>query len=185
MEFINFRFSDRKSQSQQKLAKKIIHFAIQCHSKNPTYFTNLKSFNIRKNILPQHSQKNVSGRGQEKTFLDPQDLHCRRSVYSCKSPLENFFSRDVRSFYLVGRLKNFSDKLQFKGKIGAKFLLRSHFLSMYNNMRLKQQINHGVIQKVSHLHNGIFHSASLFFTLCQFYSITSPVLLTNSKKLWN
>ena len=39
-----FRFSNRKSKIQQKPAKKITHF------------TNLKSLNIEKNILPQHGQ---------------------------------------------------------------------------------------------------------------------------------
>ena len=40
--FFNFRFSCRKSQSQQKLAKKITHFTIQFHStilRTSTHFT--------------------------------------------------------------------------------------------------------------------------------------------------
>ena len=40
--FLNFRFSSRKSQSQQKLAKKITHFTIQFHStilRTSTHFT--------------------------------------------------------------------------------------------------------------------------------------------------
>ena len=45
--------------------------------------------------------------GSEKTFLDAQELHLealgkQMSVNSCKSPLENFCSRDAGSFYLVG-----------------------------------------------------------------------------------
>ena len=55
--FFNFRFSCRKSQSQQKLAKKIKHFTIQCHGKNLTHVTNLNSLDIENNMLPQHSQK--------------------------------------------------------------------------------------------------------------------------------
>ena len=47
-------------------------------------------------------------------------------------------------------------------------------------MTIKQQINHGDIKKVCHLHNDIFHSIHLV-TLCQFYPITSPVLLKVSK----
>ena len=39
--FLNFRFSGRKSQSQQKLAEKVTCFTIQFHSKNLTCFTNL------------------------------------------------------------------------------------------------------------------------------------------------
>ena len=41
--FFNFRFSSRKSKSQQKLAKKIIHFTIQFLSKNLTHFMKLNS----------------------------------------------------------------------------------------------------------------------------------------------
>ena len=48
LDFINFRFSGRKSQSQQKLAKKITHFEIQFRSKNLTHFRDLNSFNIIK-----------------------------------------------------------------------------------------------------------------------------------------
>ena len=55
--FFNFRFSSRKSQSQQKLAKKITHFTIQFCSKNLSHFTNLNSLDIENNILSQHSQK--------------------------------------------------------------------------------------------------------------------------------
>ena len=57
--FFNFKFSSRKSQNQQKLAKKITHFTIQFHSKNLIYFMNLNlSLNeIENNMLPQHSQK--------------------------------------------------------------------------------------------------------------------------------
>ena len=47
---------------------------------------------------------------------------------------------------------------------------------------MKQQINHGVIQKVRHLHNVIFYFINLCHSL-SFYSITTPVLFTN--KLWN
>ena len=46
-----FRFSARKSQSQQNLSKKITHF----FPKNLTRFTNLNSLNSVKNILRQHS----------------------------------------------------------------------------------------------------------------------------------
>ena len=33
----------------------------------------------------------------------------------------------------------------------AKFLLRSHCLSVYNNLTIEQQINHGAISNVYHL----------------------------------
>ena len=55
--FFNFRFSSRKSQNQQKLAKKITHFTIHFCSKNLTHFTNLNSIDIENNMLLQHCQK--------------------------------------------------------------------------------------------------------------------------------
>ena len=66
--FFNFRFSSRKSQSQQKLAKKITHHIqitskkvhIQFWSKSLTLFTDLNSLDIENNMLPQHSQKPFS-----------------------------------------------------------------------------------------------------------------------------
>ena len=51
------RFSNRKSESQQKLATMITHFTIPFRSKNLTYLMNLNSLNIKKNVLLQHSQK--------------------------------------------------------------------------------------------------------------------------------
>ena len=54
---INFRFSARKSQSQQKLEKENTHFIIQTLSKDLIHFANLLSLNIIRNILPQHSKK--------------------------------------------------------------------------------------------------------------------------------
>ena len=68
LEFINFRFFGRKSQNQQKLAKKITHFKTQFRSKNFTHFMNLNSLNIIKIILLQHNQRNVSGWCQKKHF---------------------------------------------------------------------------------------------------------------------
>ena len=35
---------------------------------------------------------------------------------------------------------NFSDNLTFKGKTAAKFLLRSHFFSLYNNMTTNNKL---------------------------------------------
>ena len=45
---VKFRFSGRKSQSQQKLARKITHFTIQFRSKFITHFTKLSSLSIIK-----------------------------------------------------------------------------------------------------------------------------------------
>ena len=57
LEFIfYFRYSSRKSQSQQNAAWKITtHFTTQFHSKNLTHLTNFDSCIIVKSILPQHS----------------------------------------------------------------------------------------------------------------------------------
>ena len=49
---------------------------------------------------------------------------------------------------------------------------------MTKNKTENKQIKYGAIQKVRHLHNGIFHPFQLFVTLCQFYFNTFPVLFT-------
>ena len=61
--FFTFRFSSKKSQSQQKLAKKITHVTIRFRSKSLTNFTeNMFLCGIRKNICTAQ-------------FLDAQELH--------------------------------------------------------------------------------------------------------------
>ena len=54
------------------------------------------------------------------------------------------------------------------------------YIKQYDKRRnkLNKQIKYGTIQKVCHLYNSIFHPIQLFFTLCQFYSNTFPVLFT-------
>ena len=47
----------RKSQTQQKLTKKITHFTILLHSKNLTHFTNLNSIDIENNMLSKLNHK--------------------------------------------------------------------------------------------------------------------------------
>ena len=56
--FFNFRFFNRNSQSQKKLAKKITYFTISFRSKNFTYFKKFNSFDLEKNMAKQtqHSQ---------------------------------------------------------------------------------------------------------------------------------
>ena len=54
---INFRFSGTKSQSQQKLAKRITHFPIQFRSINLIHFVNLNSLN--KKHTPATQPKNL------------------------------------------------------------------------------------------------------------------------------
>ena len=53
--FFNFRFFSRKSQSHQKLAKKIAHFTIQFRSKSLTHFMNLMKI-----ICSRTTAKNLS-----------------------------------------------------------------------------------------------------------------------------
>ena len=55
--FFYIRFSSRKPQSQQKIAKNITHFTIQFCSKDLTRFANLNSLDAENNTIPQHSQK--------------------------------------------------------------------------------------------------------------------------------
>ena len=101
-----FRFFGRKSQSQRKLAKKITHFTIHFRSENLTYFTNLNSLNIIKDILPQYSQEeHVSG----------WRLHCtisRRPRTAFSEHLESkclYINVNLRSkiFVPLGELNNF------------------------------------------------------------------------------
>ena len=58
--FSFFWFFSRKPQSQQKLAKKIIHFTMQFRSKNLTHFKTLNLLDIENNILSQCIQKHFS-----------------------------------------------------------------------------------------------------------------------------
>ena len=120
--FFIFRFSSRKFQSQQKLVKKITHFTIQFRSRNLTHFTNLNSLDNENNMLPKHSQKpfwlykyfskHVSVWCQKKrldciiswrqrtVLLKHFESKCLYiSVYPRK---ENFCSKDVARFYLMG-----------------------------------------------------------------------------------
>ena len=93
--FSYFRFSSRKSQSQQKLVKKITPFTIKFCSKIPTHFMNLNSLDIENDMFPQHSQKpfwlykfsskHVSASCQKNIFTAP-FLEKQMSVYLCISP---------------------------------------------------------------------------------------------------
>ena len=95
--FFNFRMSSWKSQSQQKLVKKITHFTIQFHSKHLTHLTNLNSLNIENNMLPKKRQKpfslykfpskHVSGWCQKK------HLHCTISWHPRTVFLKHFESK--------------------------------------------------------------------------------------------
>ena len=51
--FFYSRFLSRKSQSQQRLAKKITHFTIQFRSRNLTHFKSLNSLHMENHMLPK------------------------------------------------------------------------------------------------------------------------------------
>ena len=78
--FFNFRFSNRKSQSQQELVEKIIHFIIQIHSTHLTLRTictrnttkTLSGFtNIPENMFLFGVRNNIC----TKRFLDALEPH--------------------------------------------------------------------------------------------------------------
>ena len=109
--FFNIRFSRRKSQSQQNLAKKIT-FTVQFCSKNLTHFTNSNSLDIENNMLPQHNQKpfwleKFSANMLNAPFRDAQELHSWSTLNAnvCK-----FFYISWTKFLFQGRSKVLSGK---------------------------------------------------------------------------
>ena len=157
-----FRFSSRKSQSQQNLAIKITHFTIQFQSKNLSFFTNLDSLDIKNNMLSQFLD------AQERNFWSTLKANVciflyisvriffqrRSNILSDGSGLgegwiiswsglivwfffilteifENllFFSILTLPSTALKRW-NIPDKLDYKVKIVAKFLIRSHLLTV-------------------------------------------------------
>ena len=66
-------------------------------------------------------------------------------------------------------------------KIVAKF----HFLSLYDNITVKQPINNGAIQEVCHFNNCIFYFIHLCHAVSVLLFIIPNVLLTKNNKLWN
>ena len=131
--FFNIRFSSRKSQSQQKLAKKITHFTIKFFSKNLTHFTNLNSLDAENNMLPQHSQNPFWLKNFPANII---------SVWCQEKHLHCTISRCPRTAFL----KHFESKCLY--------------ISVYHYIMA--------------LYNALFIPFN-FVTLCQFYSITSPV----------
>ena len=59
---------------------------------------------------------------------------------------------------------NFPGNLDFRGKIVANFLLRNHFLSIYNVI-IKQQINHGPFNDIFHFINQSHTLSTLLYHL--------------------
>ena len=94
---INFRFSGRKSQSQQKLAKKVTHFTIQFRSKNIPHFTNLSTAK-NPNSLYKFCSKYVFGLCQKK------HLHCTISRRPRTAFLKHFQTSEILLFMSVQKL---------------------------------------------------------------------------------
>ena len=133
--FFYFRFSNRKSQTQQKLARKSNHFTIQLRSRNLTHFENLSSLTLR----------TICSRNTDKTLSDFK-IFSRKHVYVwchkwCSANAifdtkqKHFFWKhmsmyfvdvDVVRFYLVGgggwgsvdgRLNNFIEATHCLGLV--------------------------------------------------------------------
>ena len=95
--FFDFRFSRRKSQSQQKLLIKITYFAIQVCSKHLTHFANLSSLDIENNIHRKHCQKSFSlykfFRKNISVWRQKKHLHCTSSWHPRTAFLKHFESK--------------------------------------------------------------------------------------------
>ena len=105
--FFDFRFSRRKSQSQQKLLIKITYFAIQVRSKHLTHFTNVNSLDNENNMLPKHCQKSFSlykcFRKHVSVWCQKKHLHCTISWHPRTAFLKHFESKClyISVWYLI------------------------------------------------------------------------------------
>ena len=107
--FFDFRFSRRKSQSQQKLLIKITYFAIQVRSKHLTHFTNVNSLDNENNMLPKHCQKSFSlykcFRKHVSVWCQKKHLHCTISWHPKTAFLKHFGSKCLHiSVYLIKKI---------------------------------------------------------------------------------
>ena len=119
-----FRFFSKKSQSQQKLAKKITHFTIQFRPKNLRNFSaNMFLFGVRKTFALHHSWT------PKNCILE--EFWKQRFACFFKYSSEKFCSTDILpSIDILRYLKrwNFPENVDFKGKILAKFLISDFLL---------------------------------------------------------
>ena len=105
--FFDFRFSRRKSQSQQKLLIKITYFAIQVCSKHLTHFMNLNTLDIENNMLPKHCPKFFSlckfFRKHVSVWCQKKHLHCTISWHPRTAFLKHFESKClyISVWYLI------------------------------------------------------------------------------------
>ena len=107
--FFDFRFSRRKSQSQQKLLIKITYFAIQVCSKHLTHFMNLNTLDIENNMLPKHCPKFFSlckfFRKHVSVWCQKKHLHCTISWHPRTAFLKHFESKFLYiSVYLIKKI---------------------------------------------------------------------------------
>ena len=97
--FFNFRFSNRKSQSQRKLATTITHFTIQFRSKNLTYFTNLNSLDIENNTFFINLPENMFLPGVRNNICTAPFLDVEDAVSGCQETVQcNTFSETETRF---------------------------------------------------------------------------------------
>ena len=111
--FFDFRFSRRKSQSQQKLLIKITYFAMQVCSKHLTHFMNLNTLDNKNNMLRKHCQKFLS---LYKFFRKHVSVWCRKKYLQCT------ISRHPRTAFL----KHFESKFLYI----FVYLIKKIFVSM-------------------------------------------------------
>ena len=107
--FFDFRFSRRKSQSQQKLLIIITYFAIQVHSKHLTHFTSLNSLDIENSMLPKHCQKSFLlykfFRKHVSAWWQKKHLPCTISWHPRTAFLKHFESKCLYiSVYLIKKI---------------------------------------------------------------------------------
>ena len=138
--FLDFRFSSRKSQSQQKLPKKITHFSIRFNSKHLAYFINLNSLDTENNILPKHIKNlshftnfpvNIFLFGVRKKicngpFLDTQELH---SSSTLKANVCIFLYISLRKSLFQRRSKILSGRIRGGSRL-SNFLKAAHCLDL-------------------------------------------------------
>ena len=134
--FFNFRFSNRKSQSQQKLAKRITHFTIQFRSKNLSHY---------KEYAPATQPKSMLLVGVRKKFA----LHYFQTPKNCTlnfsskskclfqrcSKCKCFFQR-CRKLLSAGGLSNFHQADHCLGHV--KFVKIFHFIKIFENLTIFQ-----------------------------------------------
>ena len=79
---------------------------------------------------------------------------------------------------------HFPDNLEFKGYIVANVLLKSNFLSIYNNMTIKQQINHGAIQWHFLFHWPVSHFVNINLSPLLCYSLKTTNYEMRERKIF-